>query len=82
MFAVFDGKYYLYIISLSTQNNIVKRIELNWIKDDKYINPDIKNIIYYKSDKKEYLYLSLSFKGKDKKTKKIKNQIIHGIIFE
>lgn len=80
MFAVFDGKYYLYIISLSTQNNIVKRIELNWIKDDKYINPDIKNIIYYKSDKKEYLYLS--FKGKDKKTKKIKNQIIHGIIFE
>lgn len=80
MFAVFDRKYYLYIISLSTQNNIVKRIELNWIRDNKYINPDIKNIIYYKSDKKEYLYLS--FKGKDKKTKKIKNQIIHGIIFE
>ena len=77
MFAVFDRKYYLYIIDLSSKNHIVQKIELNWIKD-KYIDPDIKNMIYYKSDKKEYL--TFSFLAKDKKTEKIISQIIHGIM--
>jgi hypothetical protein len=77
MFAVFDGKYYLYIIDLSSKNHTVQKIELNWIKD-KYIDPDIKNMIYYKSDKKEYL--TFSFLAKDKKTEKIISQIIHGIM--
>lgn len=77
MFAVFDGKYYLYIVNLSTGNNIVKRIELNWFKE--YYNPDIKNIIYCKSDENEYLYLS--FMAKNKKTGKIRNQIIYGKIY-
>ena len=77
MFAVFDGKYFLYIIDLSTKTNIVQRIELSCIKD-KYIEPDIKNIIYYKSNKKEYLYIS--FVAKDKKTEKNISQIMHGLI--
>jgi len=77
MFAVFDGKCFLYIIDLSTKKNFVQKIELNWIKD-KYIEPDITNIICYKSDKKEYLYFS--FLAKDKKTNKIESQIIHGLI--
>ena len=78
MFAVFDGKYFLYIIDLSTKTHIVQRIELSCIKD-KYIEPDIKNIIYYKSNKKEYLYIS--FVAKDKKTEKNISQIMHGLIF-
>ena len=77
MFAVFDGKYFLYIIDLSSKNHIVQKIELNWIKD-KYIDPDIKNMIYYKSDKKEYL--TFSFLAKDKKTEKNISQIMHGLI--
>ena len=77
MFAVFDGKYFLYILDLSTKTHIVQRIELSCIKD-KYIEPDIKNIIYYKSNKKEYLYIS--FVAKDKKTEKNISQIMHGLI--
>ena len=77
MFAVFDGKYYLYIIDLSTKNHLVQRIELNCIKD-KYIEPDLKNVIYYKYNKQEYLYFS--FIAKDKKAEKNISQIIHGLI--
>ena len=78
MFAVFDEKYYLYIINLSAENKIVKRIELKWLKDDKYTDLDIKDIIYYTSDKEEYLLFLLM--AKDKKTGKKINQIINGII--
>jgi hypothetical protein len=38
---------------------------------------EIKNIIYSKSDKKEYLYIS--FSAEDKK-KKVINKLIYGII--
>ena len=39
---------------------------------------EIKNIIYSKSDKKEYLYISFSVE--DKNIKKVINKLIYGII--
>ena len=77
MFGIFDGYYYLYIINISHENSIVKKIKLNWIKD-KYISPEIKILIYSKVEHNEYLYIS--FKAKDKKTKKVINEIIYGKI--
>ena len=77
IFSIFDGKFYLYVINLSNNNNIVRRIKINWIRDE-YINLEIKNIIYSKLDKKEYLYISFAYK--DKNTKKIINKLILGII--
>jgi hypothetical protein len=77
MFAIFDGNYYLYIVNLSKENNSVQKIQLNWIKD-KYIFPEIKDLIYSKVGQNEYLYIS--FKAQDKKTENVINLIVNGII--
>ena len=55
MFAVFVGDCNLYIIELSINNNDLRWIELNWIKND-YSDMDIKDIKFSKSGKNECLY--------------------------
>ena len=62
---------------MTPEDNNVRKINLNWIKD-KYASPGIKAIIYYKLEQKEFLYIS--FKAEDKKTKNEINEIICGII--
>jgi hypothetical protein len=76
MFAIFDRKFYLYIVNLSTKNNIVKKVKLNL--SEEYLNPEIKNIIYSKVGKRECLYISL--KAEIEYSNKITNKLIHGII--
>lgn len=76
MFAIFDKKFYLYIVDLSTKNNIVKKVKLNL--SEEYLNPEIKNIIYSKVGKRECLFISL--KAEIEYSNKITNKLIHGII--
>ena len=76
MFAIFDKKFYLYIVDLSTKNNIVKKVKLNL--SEEYLNLEIKNIIYSKAGKRECLFISL--KAEIEYSNKITNKLIHGII--
>ena len=77
MFAVFDGDCNLYIIDLFINNNDLRWIELNWIKND-YSDMDIKDIKFSKSGENECLYIA--FQAKQKNNESIISRIIKGII--
>ena len=74
LFSFFDNDSGLYIVDISNENKIVRKIELNWdIK--KYF---LKDILYNETkDKEENLYICLGKKGEQIE---IEGEIIHGII--
>ena len=81
MFSFFDNDNNLYIVDISNENKIVRKIEANWNIKEYFI----KEVLYNETkDKKENLYICLGTKEKqiEIEGKKIEEEgkIIHGIL--
>ena len=77
MFAIYDTKFHLFLIDITNEKKIIRKINLNWIGGNQ-TNSEIKNIYYTNSNGEEHLYISFQ----ETKNNKKEEFIIHGIIKE
>ena len=77
MFAIYDKEFHLFLIDISHEKKIVRKIKLNWVGGSQ-THSNIKNIYYMNSNGEEYLYISFQ----EIKNNMYEEYIIHGLIKE
>ena len=77
MFAIYDNEFHLFLIDISNEKKIIRKIKLNWIGGSQ-THSNIKNIYYIYSNGEEQLYISFQ----EYKNNEYEEYIIHGVIKE